>query len=104
MATAFNKATGQTYTVSDAAPAASNSTAGTSTAETQKKSVQDLFKAREAESQGRIGQYYDSGIAAQKQSEEHGEYQPVRRCPGCQQTAGITGGTQPRQCTECRNG
>ena len=68
MATAFNKATGQTYTVSDAAPAASNSTAGTSTAETQKKSVQDLFKAREAESQGRIGQYYDSGIAAQKQS------------------------------------
>lgn len=67
MATAFNKATGQISTVSDTAAAAAPAS-GTPAAETKKKTVQDLFKEREAASGSAIGNYYDSGLSAQKQS------------------------------------
>ena len=71
MATAYNKATGQTSDVSTAvntsgAPAATSSAAPNSAEEAKKKTIKDQFKAYDDANKANINKIFDSGIAAQK--------------------------------------
>lgn len=68
MATAYNKATGQTVAVNDAAAPASSGSTAAATAEKKKQTVKESMQTYGEQNQANIGKIYDAGIAKQKQS------------------------------------